>query len=133
MSYGVRKVTQPLMEGDEDYTPNLATMEAPTRKVVGVKVCNVIEGVDEDKLKKLKYALPNVDDYDISEYLDFDELQIIAGDFDDTDYDNNFTDRQKERYNQFGKAFEDMSELSIRPATDATGIEINNRYRFTCY
>ena len=110
LSYGVRKVTQPLMEGDEDYTPNLATMEAPTRKVVGVKVCEVIEGVDVDKLKKLKYALPNVDDYDISEYLDFDELQIIAGDFDDTDYAN-FTEEQKERYNQFGKAFEDMSAI----------------------
>ena len=70
----------------------------------------MIEGVDVDKLKKLKYALPNVDDYDISEYLDFDELQIIAGDFDDTDYAN-FTEEQKERYNQFGKAFEDMSAI----------------------
>ena len=40
LSYGVRKLTQPLMEGDEDedYEPNLATLEAPTRKVVGVKV-----------------------------------------------------------------------------------------------
>jgi len=53
LSYGVRKVTQPLMEDDEGYTPDLATMEAPTRKVVGVKVCEVIEGVDVDKMKKL--------------------------------------------------------------------------------
>jgi hypothetical protein len=94
------------MEDDEDYTRNLATMEAQTRKVVGVKVCEVIEGVDVDKMKKLKYGLPNVNEYDIGDYLDFDELQIIAGDFGDTDYDN-FTDEQKERYNKFGKAFED--------------------------
>ena len=117
LSYGVRKVTQPLMEDDENYTPNLATMEAPVRKVIGVKVCEVIEGVDADKMKKLKYALPNVDDYDISKYLDFDELQIIAGDFDDTDY-NNFTDEQKERYNQFGKAFEDMSAIEYPTKTN---------------
>jgi len=33
LSYGVRRVCTPLMEGDEDQTRNLATMEAPTRKV----------------------------------------------------------------------------------------------------
>jgi len=33
LSYGVRRVCTPLMEGDEDHTRNLATMEAPTRKV----------------------------------------------------------------------------------------------------
>ena len=65
LSYGVRKACTPLMEDDEDYTRNLATLEAPTRKVVGIKVCEVIEGVDIDKMKKLKYALPNVNDYDI--------------------------------------------------------------------
>ena len=62
--------------------------------MVDVKVCEVIEGVDVDKTKKLKYGLPNVNEYDIGDYLDFDELQIIAGDFGDTDYDN-FTDEQK--------------------------------------
>ena len=41
-----------------------------------------------------------------TEKTDLDELQIIAGDFGDTDYDN-FTDEQKERYNEFGKAFEE--------------------------
>jgi len=85
------------MENDEDYTRNLATMDAPeTRKVVGVKVVEMIEGVDVDKMKQLKYAVPNVSEYDIGEYLDFDELQIIAGDVGDTDYDN-FTDEQKGR------------------------------------
>jgi hypothetical protein len=59
------------MEGGEDHTRNLATMEAPTRKVVGVKVCEVFEGVDVDKMKKLKYAVPNIDEYDIGKYLDF--------------------------------------------------------------
>ena len=107
LSYNVRKVCTPLMEGDEDYTPNLATLEAPTNKVVGVKVVEVIDGADVDSMKKLKYDLPNVDEYGIGEYLSFDELQIIAGDFGDTDYDN-FTDEQKERYNKFGNAFEDM-------------------------
>jgi len=34
------------------------------------------------------------------------QILIIAGGFGDTDYDN-FTDEQKERYNKFGKAFED--------------------------
>ena len=39
LSYNVRKVCLPLMDNDEDYQHNLATMEAPTEKVVGVKVC----------------------------------------------------------------------------------------------
>lgn len=111
LSYNVRKVCQPLMKNDEDYARNLATMDAPeTRKVVGVKVVEVIEGVDIDAMKQLKYAVPNINEYDIGEYLKFDELQIIAGDVGDTDYDN-FTDEQKERYNKFGKAFEDMCAL----------------------
>ena len=110
LSYGVRRVCTLLMEGGEDHTRNLATMEAPTRKVVGVKVCEVFEGVDVDKMKKLKYAVPNIDEYDIGKYLDFDELQIIAGDVGDTNYDN-FTDEQKGRYNKFGKAFEDKCAL----------------------
>eukprot|EP00573_Skeletonema_grethae_P001932 CAMPEP_0201689650 /NCGR_PEP_ID=MMETSP0578-20130828/3207_1 /ASSEMBLY_ACC=CAM_ASM_000663 /TAXON_ID=267565 /ORGANISM="Skeletonema grethea, Strain CCMP 1804" /LENGTH=41 /DNA_ID= /DNA_START= /DNA_END= /DNA_ORIENTATION= len=41
------------MEDDSNDTTQSATMEAPTRKVVGAKVCEVIEGVDGDKLKKL--------------------------------------------------------------------------------
>ena len=68
-----------------------------------MKVVEVIDGANVDSMKKLKYDLPNVDEYDIGEYLSFDELQIIPGDFGDTDYDN-FTDEQKERYNKFGKA-----------------------------
>ena len=112
LSYGVRKLTQPLMEGDEDedYEPNLATLEAPTRKVVGVKVVEVIDGVNVDEVKQLKYPLPDVTEYNIDEYLAFDELQIIAGDFGDTDYDN-FTEEQKERYNKFGEAFEALSAI----------------------
>ena len=112
LSYGVRKLTQPLMEGDEDedYEPNLATLEAPTRKVVGVKVVEVIDGVNVDEVKQLKYPLPDVTEYNIDEYLAFDELQIIAGDFGDTDYDN-FTEEQKERYNKFGEAFEVLSAI----------------------
>ena len=110
LSYGVRKVSQPLMEGDEDYEPDLATLEAPTRKVVGVKVVEAIEGVDVDKVKQLKYSLPDVTEYNIGQYLDLDELQIIAGDFGDTDYDN-FTAEQKERYNKFGEAFEVLSAI----------------------
>ena len=49
------------MEGDEDYQSSLATLEAPTRKVVGVKV---VEVIDVDKVKQLKYPLP--------QYLDLD-------------------------------------------------------------
>ena len=100
------------MEGDEDedYEPNLATLEAPTRKVVGVKVVEVIDGVNVDEVKQLKYPLPDVTEYNIGQYLDFDELQIIAGDVGDTDYDN-FTEEQKERYNKFGEAFEVLSAI----------------------
>ena len=69
-------------------------------------MCEVVEGVDVDKMKTLKYGLPDMNEYNIGEYLDLDELEMIVGDFCDSDYDN-FTEEQKERYNMFGKAYED--------------------------
>ena len=55
------------MDNDEDYERNLSTLEAPTGKVVGVKVCEVVEGVDVDKMKTLKYGLPDMNEYGIDE------------------------------------------------------------------
>lgn len=67
----------------------------------GVKVVEVIDGVDVDKVKQLKYPLP--------QYLDLDWLQIIVGDFGDTDYDNLL--KQKESNGKAGEAFRVLSAI----------------------
>ena len=47
-------------------------------------------------MKTLRYGLPDMNEYDIGEYLDIDELEMIAGDFCDSDYDN-FTEARNRR------------------------------------
>ena len=47
-------------------------------------------------MKTLWYGLPDMNEYDIGEYLDIDELEMIAGDFCDSDYDN-FTEARNRR------------------------------------
>eukprot|EP00577_Skeletonema_sp_RCC1716_P021519 CAMPEP_0113376742 /NCGR_PEP_ID=MMETSP0013_2-20120614/2789_1 /TAXON_ID=2843 ORGANISM="Skeletonema costatum, Strain 1716" /NCGR_SAMPLE_ID=MMETSP0013_2 /ASSEMBLY_ACC=CAM_ASM_000158 /LENGTH=359 /DNA_ID=CAMNT_0000258839 /DNA_START=177 /DNA_END=1253 /DNA_ORIENTATION=+ /assembly_acc=CAM_ASM_000158 len=53
---------------------------------------------------KLKYAVPNMEQHDISEHLTYDELAFIAGDVADADYDN-FDDATKARYDKFVEAW----------------------------
>ena len=43
--------------------------------------------------------------YDIGEYLSYNELDLIAGSFEDVDYDN-LTTQEKERYDKFGEAWQ---------------------------
>ena len=48
--------------------------------------------------------MPNMQDKDIVKYLTYEELDLIAGDTDDVDYEN-LLDEEKVRYNQFGDAW----------------------------
>ena len=48
--------------------------------------------------------MPNMQDKDIGKYLTYKELDLIAGDTDDVDYEN-LLDEEKARYNQFGDAW----------------------------
>lgn len=72
----------------------------------GVIVDELTDGIDLDggATKKLKYPVPNMDEHDIEEYLSFEELELIAGDIDDVEYDN-LSDENKQRYDKFVEAW----------------------------
>ena len=108
LSFGVRKACR-LDYGDgEDggAAMDLTSIEPRERVARGVIVEEMQEGLDLEGQadKKLKYALPNMEQHDISEYLTYDELAFIAGDVDDADYDN-FDDETKARYDKFVEAW----------------------------
>ena len=69
-------------------------------------VKEVIDGVDIDSrdARSLRYPLPDLSDRDIGEYLDYSELELIAADPDDVDY-NNLSEDKKARYMEFGDAW----------------------------
>ena len=56
--------------------------------------------IDSGDVKKLKYPCPDMQQYNIAEYLNYDELALIAGDPDEVDYEN-LSESQKKRYSEF--------------------------------
>ena len=48
--------------------------------------------------------LPDMQQYNISEYLSYNELDLIAGDPEAVDYDN-MTEEEKDRYDKFVEAW----------------------------
>ena len=109
LSFGVRKVCRPYYGEDDDGEENTMdlTSLAPRQlsSAQGVIVEEVIEGVDVEAAKKLKYDTPDMQDHDIGKYLSYNELDLIAGSFEDVDYDN-LTTQEKERYDKFGEAWQ---------------------------
>ena len=92
LSFGVRKAWR-LDYGDgEDggAALDLTSIEPRERVAKGVIVEEVQDGLDLEggADNKLKYAVPNMEQHDISEHLTYDELAFIAGDVVDADYDN---------------------------------------------
>ncbi len=113
LSFGVRHVSQPYY-GD-DHVGGYAGLDlgslAPRDlgDAGGVMVTEVQTGVDvnSDAVRKLKYPLSDkeqMDQRDIKDYLLFLELDIIASNPDDVDYDN-LMEEEKERYNKFAEAW----------------------------
>ena len=79
-----------------------------------------VEGINlgGDPSKQLKYPLPEMDEYAIGEYLSDAELQPIAGDADDVDY-NNMSEREKSRYDKFVEAwFNKLDNVPAAPTYD---------------
>jgi len=68
----------------------LTSIEPRERVAKGVIVEEVQDGLDLEggADNRLKYAVPNMEQHDISEHLTYDELAFIAGDVADADYDN---------------------------------------------
>lgn len=123
LSFGVRKACR-LDYGDgEDggAALDLTSIEPRERVAKGVIVEEMQDGLDLEGQadKKLKYAVPNMEQHDISEYLTYDELAFIAGDVTDADYDN-FDDTTKARYDKFVEAwYKKQDEMATEQANAA--------------
>jgi hypothetical protein len=110
LSFGVRKVCRPYFGEDDTGEENLLDLNslAPRQLVnaQGVVVEEIVDGIDIDSadVKKLKYNLPDMQQYDIGDYLSYNELDLIAGDPEAVDYEN-MTDDDKARYDKFVKAW----------------------------
>ena len=97
LSFGVRKMCEPYWGEDDDGndgTPygglDLTSLTPRSLGVAkGVVVRQVYDGVDIDgpDAKRLKYNMPDMRGYDIQKYLSYKELELIAADPDDVDYD----------------------------------------------
>ena len=72
----------------------------------------VIEGVDVDAARKLKYDVPDMRQYNIGEWLTSNELDLIAGNPDEADY-NVLSDNEKARYDEFHEAWHDSFDRAI--------------------
>ena len=125
LSFGVRKACR-LDYGDgEDggAAMDLTSIEPRERVARGVIVEEMQEGLDLEGQadKKLKYALPNMEQHDISEYLTYDELAFIAGVVDDADYDN-FDDETKARYDKFVQAWYKKQDEMATEQADAAAV-----------
>ena len=110
LSFGVRKVCRPYYgdndTGEEDSLDLSSLAPRQLADAKGVVVEEIFDGVDIDSaaVKKLKYDLPDMQQHNISEYLSYNELDLIAGDPEAVDYDN-MTEEEKNRYNKFVEAW----------------------------
>ena len=117
LSFGVRKVCRPWFGDDDDGggdsdldLTSLTPRQLSTAR--GVVVEEVIEGVDVDAARKLKYDVSDMRQYDIGEWLTSNELDLIAGNPDEADYDV-LSDDEKARYNEFHEAWHDSFDRAI--------------------
>jgi xanthine dehydrogenase iron-sulfur cluster and FAD-binding subunit A len=86
----------------------------------GVFVKEIRDPVNLDNNKTLKYKVPNMEEYDIADYLTFDELALIAEDIDDVDY-GNMSPETKLRYDKYVEAlYKKMDDIpTVEPPPPA--------------
>ena len=120
LSFGVRKVCRPdfgdAKEGNERVMDLSKLTPRELQRASGVVVEEVHDGVDIDSrgVKKLKYPCPDMQQYNIAEYLNYDELALIAGNPDEVDYDN-LSESQKDRYSKFVEAWWTVQREQYEP------------------
>ena len=85
-------------------------------KAVGVVVEEVSDGVDIEStnVKKLKYPVPDMQQYAIADHLNCEELALIAGNPGDVDY-GELSEAEKERYDDFVEAWEIVQRQHYAP------------------
>lgn len=106
LSFGVRRVCRPCY-GKNDIGEELNLTSLAPRELVaarGVMVEEFDDGVDFDgEGRKLKYAVPDMQEHDIGQHMTFDSLHLICGDPGEVDYFD-LPAAERERYNQFMEA-----------------------------
>ena len=86
LSFGVRRVCRPYYNNElvgEESGLDLSSL-AP-RKLMdtqGVVVEKLVEGVNKETAKRLKYHVSDVREHDVSTYLSFDALEMVVRNLD---------------------------------------------------
>ena len=120
LSFGVRKVCRPdfgdAEEGNERAMDLSSLAPRELDRAVGVVVEEVSDGVDIDSanVKRLKYPVPDMQQYAIADHLNYEELALIAGNPEDVDYDG-LSEAEKERYDDFVEAWEIVQRQHYAP------------------
>ena len=88
--------------GEEDLLDLSSLTPRQLKDAKGVVVEEIFDRVDIDSaaVKKLKYNLPDTQQHNISEYLSYNKLDLIAEDPEDVDYDD-MIEEEKNRYDKF--------------------------------
>ena len=67
---------------------------------VVVEEIQIKANIDEGNVRRLKYGVPDMKEFDIGEYLVYNELQLIAEELGSVDYES-MLDAEKDRYGAF--------------------------------
>ena len=71
----------------------------------GVVVEELVEGVDEEAAKKLKYPAPDVREHDVETYLSFDALEMVARNLDWSADNGGLSEEEQARCDAFAAAY----------------------------
>ena len=82
LSFGVRRVCRPYygdeLAGEESGFGLSSLAPRNLMDAQGVVVEELIDGVDEEAAKKLRYPVPDVSKYDVAPHLSLDVLEMVA-------------------------------------------------------
>ena len=109
LSFGVRRVCRPHyndeLVGEESGLDLSSLAPRELMDAQGVVVEELVEGVDEEAAKSLKYCLPDMREHDIGTYLSFDALEMVAQNLDwSADY-GGLTEEEQARCDVFAAAY----------------------------
>ena len=116
LSFGVRQVCRPHyndeLVGEESGVELSSLTPRELMDAQGVVVEELVEGVNKEAAKRLKYPVPDVRENDVEAYLSFDALEIVSRNLDwSSDY-SDLSEEEQARCNALAEAYLSECEKS---------------------
>ena len=116
LGFGVRRVCRPCYSDElVDEVSALDFYSLAPRELMdaqGVVVEELVEGVDEEAAKKLKYPAPDVREHDVETYLAFDNLEMVERNLDWSADNGGLSEEEQARCDAFAEAHLSKCEKS---------------------